>query len=66
MQEHFENMHRVLKQDQQAVLDSLDLDLKQTRTRLDQILKDWLKHQEQVVRSSGSILAALKQTSSEV
>ncbi|XP_038132378.1 E3 ubiquitin-protein ligase TRIM62 [Cyprinodon tularosa] len=65
VQEHFENMHRVLKQDQQAVLDSLDLDLKQTRTRLDQILKDWLKHQEQVVRSSGSILAALKQTPSE-
>uniref|UniRef100_A0A3Q2NXT9 Si:dkey-219e21.4 n=1 Tax=Fundulus heteroclitus TaxID=8078 RepID=A0A3Q2NXT9_FUNHE len=63
VQEHFESMLRVLKQDEQAVLDSLDMDLKRTGTRLDQILKNWVKHQEQVMKSISIILGAMNKTS---
>lgn len=46
VQDHFENMLCVLKQDEKAVIDSLDTELKQTRTRLDQILKNLVDYQE--------------------
>ncbi|KAM4714270.1 E3 ubiquitin-protein ligase TRIM62 [Anableps anableps] len=63
VQDHFENMLCVLKQDELAVLDSLDMDLKRTRTRLDQILKNWVNHQEQVTKSISIILDVLNKTS---
>ncbi|XP_041842377.1 nuclear factor 7, ovary isoform X2 [Melanotaenia boesemani] len=59
VQEHFENMQDILKQDEQAVLDSLELDLTQRRTRLDQLLKNWVQHQDQVVKSISSTQRAL-------
>lgn len=49
--ECFENMRAALKQDEQAILESLEFDLKRTRTRLDQVLKTWKQHQDQVSKS---------------
>lgn len=54
VREHFESMRSILRQDEQAVLDSLELDLRKTRSRLDQVLKDWTQHQEQVSKSLSS------------
>lgn len=60
--ERFENMRCVLKHDEQAVIDSLELDLKRTRTKLDQVLRDWKKHQDQVTKSISSIQRALSKS----
>ncbi|XP_026209262.1 nuclear factor 7, ovary [Anabas testudineus] len=57
--ESFENMRAVLKQDEQAILDSLELDLKKTRTKLDQVLRNWKQHQDQVSKSISSTQRAL-------
>lgn len=48
VREHFDSMRRVLEQDEQDILESLELDLRQARTRLDQVLQDWIHHQEQL------------------
>nr|XP_043876179.1 tripartite motif-containing protein 14 [Solea senegalensis] len=61
--EHFENMRAALRRDEQAVLDSLELDLRRTRTRLDQVLKTWKQHQDQVTKSVCSIQRALSKSS---
>lgn len=50
----FENMRADLKRDEQAIMDSLDLDLKRTRTRMDQVLKHWKQHQDRVGKSISS------------
>lgn len=62
VRECFESMRCVLKQDEQAVLDSLELDLRRTRTRLDQVLKDWTQHQEQVTKNISSTQTALSKS----
>lgn len=62
VREYFESMHSILKQDEQAVLDSLELDLRKTRSRLDQVLKDWTQHQEQVSKSLSSTQMMLSDT----
>ncbi|KAG8006314.1 Nuclear factor 7 [Nibea albiflora] len=62
VRERFESMRRVLNQDEQAVLDSLELDLRETRTRLDQVLKKWTQHQEQLTKNIGSTQRALSKT----
>ncbi|XP_035531539.1 uncharacterized protein LOC118338350 isoform X2 [Morone saxatilis] len=62
VRERFENMRHVLKQDEQAVLDSLELDLRQTRTRLDQLLKNWKHHQDQVTKNISSTQGALSKS----
>lgn len=62
IRERFESMWRVLKQDKQTILDSLELDLRRTRTRLDQVLKDWIQHQEQVAKQISSTQTALNRT----
>lgn len=54
VREYFESMRCILKQDEQAVLDSLELDLRKTRSRLDRVVKDWTQHQEQVTKSLSS------------
>nr|XP_033472277.1 uncharacterized protein si:dkey-219e21.4 [Epinephelus lanceolatus] len=59
VREHFQNMRCVLKQDEQAVQDSLELDLRQTRTKLDYVLKNWEQHQDQVTKGIKSIQRAL-------
>lgn len=59
VRECFESMRCILKQDEQTVLDSLELDLRQTRTRLDQVLKDWTQHLEEVAKSISSTQEAL-------
>ncbi|XP_071762046.1 putative E3 ubiquitin-protein ligase TRIML1 [Centroberyx gerrardi] len=59
VRERFEGMRSVLKQDEQVVLDSLELDLRQTRTRLDQVLKDWDQHLAQVNKSIATTQRAL-------
>ncbi|MED6233332.1 hypothetical protein ATANTOWER_010316 [Ataeniobius toweri] len=41
------------------------MDLKRTRTRLDQILKSWVNHQEQLLKSISIILGALNNTSTK-
>ena len=63
IRERFENMLAALKQDEQAVLDTLELDLRQTRTRLDQVLKSWKQHEEQVAKTISSTQRALRKTS---
>ena len=65
VRERFENMRCVLKQDEQAVLDSLELDLRRTRARLDQVLKDWKYHQDQVTKHIYSIQRALSNSPGE-
>lgn len=55
VRERFEDMRCLLKQDEQAVLDSLELDLRQTRTRLDQVLNNWDQHLVQVNKSIATI-----------
>lgn len=50
VREHFDSMRRVLEQDEQDLLESLELDLRQTRTKLDQVLQDWFHHQEQLAK----------------
>ncbi|XP_055358795.1 zinc-binding protein A33 isoform X2 [Betta splendens] len=55
----FENMRAVLKKDEQAIMESLDLDLKRTRTRLDQVLRNWKQHQDKVGKSISSTQRAL-------
>ncbi|XP_067435995.1 E3 ubiquitin-protein ligase TRIM62-like [Thunnus thynnus] len=62
VRERFEAMRVILKRDEQAVLDSLELDLRQTRTRLDQVLKGWKQHQDQVSKSISSTQAALSKS----
>lgn len=62
--ERFESMRRLLNQDEQAVLDSLELDLRRTRTRLDQVLKDWKHHQDQVAKNISNTQKALSKSPS--
>lgn len=62
VREYFENMRRVLQQDEHTVLDFLELDLKRTKTRLDQVLKNWLNHQEQVSKSISSLQEAVSRS----
>ncbi|XP_074517887.1 E3 ubiquitin-protein ligase TRIM62 [Halichoeres trimaculatus] len=62
VRERFESMQLVLKQDEQAVLDSLELDLRQTRTRLDQVLKNWKEHQDQIAKNINSTQRALSES----
>eukprot|EP00064_Thunnus_orientalis_P015169 superscaffoldBa00002763_g15219 len=62
VRERFEAMRVILQRDEQAVLDSLELDLRQTRTRLDQVLKGWKQHQDQVSKSISSTQAALSKS----
>ncbi|XP_028285369.1 nuclear factor 7, ovary isoform X2 [Parambassis ranga] len=62
VREHFENMRCILKQDEQVVLDALEMDLRRTRTRLDQVLKNWHQHQDQVTKSIGSTQKALSKS----
>ncbi|XP_047194873.1 nuclear factor 7, brain [Hippoglossus stenolepis] len=62
VRERFEKILAVLKQDEQAVLDSLELDLRQTRSRLDQVLKTWKQHQDQVTKIMGSTQRALSKS----
>lgn len=59
VREHFDSMRRILQQDEQDLLESLELDLRQTRTKLDQVLKDWLHHQEQLAKHIGRTQGAL-------
>uniref|UniRef100_A0A3B3Z988 B30.2/SPRY domain-containing protein n=1 Tax=Periophthalmus magnuspinnatus TaxID=409849 RepID=A0A3B3Z988_9GOBI len=40
----FEAMRAVLKQDEQAVIETLDIDMKRTREMLGQVLKTWNQH----------------------
>ncbi|XP_068164431.1 tripartite motif-containing protein 14 isoform X2 [Antennarius striatus] len=63
--ERFEDMRRVLMQDQQAVLDSLELDLRRTRTRLDQVQRSWEQHQDQVAKNISSTQRALSRSPAE-
>ena len=62
VRERFEKIRAVLKEDEQAVLDSLELDLRQTRSRLDQVLKTWKQHQDLVTKSMDSTQRALSKS----
>nr|XP_020450547.1 nuclear factor 7, ovary-like [Monopterus albus] len=59
VRECFDNIRAILKQDEHATLDSLELDLKRTRTKLDQVLKNWKQHQDQVTKSISNTQRAL-------
>ncbi|KAM3857761.1 E3 ubiquitin-protein ligase TRIM62 [Diretmus argenteus] len=59
VRERFEGMRSLLKQDEQATLDSLEMDLRHTRTRLDQVLKAWDQHLVQVAKSVGATQRAM-------
>ncbi|XP_005949249.1 nuclear factor 7, ovary isoform X1 [Haplochromis burtoni] len=62
VREHFENMRCILKQDEQVILDSLELDLRHTRTKLDQVLKKWDNYHDQVTKSISSIQRTLSKS----
>lgn len=62
VREHFENMRCILKQDEQVILDSLELDLRHTRTKLDQVLKKWDNYHDQVTKSMSSIQRMLSKS----
>ncbi|XP_070785807.1 nuclear factor 7, ovary [Enoplosus armatus] len=62
VRERFESMRCVLRQDEQDALDSLELDLRLTRTRLDQVLSDWKQHQDQVTKSISGTQRALSKS----
>ncbi|KAM6959864.1 E3 ubiquitin-protein ligase TRIM62 isoform 2-T2 [Tautogolabrus adspersus] len=62
VRERFESLRSVLSQDEQAVLDSLELDLRQTRTRLDQVLNNWKQHQNQVSKNITSTQRTLSES----
>lgn len=62
VREHFENMRCILKQDEQVILDSLELDLRHTRTKLDQVLKKWDNYHDQVTKSMSSIQRTLSKS----
>lgn len=66
VQERFEVMRAVLSRDEQDVVDSLELDLRQTRTRLDQVLKNWEQYLSQVTKSIVATQRALSETPQEV
>lgn len=59
----FETMQAVLKQDEQAAMETLDIDLKRTRTTLDQVLKTWNQHLDQVDKMISSMHKAQKDKS---
>ncbi|XP_034021238.1 nuclear factor 7, ovary [Thalassophryne amazonica] len=65
LREHFQSMQTILKQDEQTVLDSLELDLRQTRNRLDQVLKNWTHHLTQVTESISTTQKQLSKTTEE-
>lgn len=60
--ERFEGMRLVLKRDEQAVLDSLELDRRETSSRLDMVLKSWDHHLALVQRSITTTQKALGQS----
>lgn len=62
VREHFDSMRRVLEQDEQDLLESLELDLRQTRTKLDQVLQDWVHHQEQLAKHISRTQVVLNST----
>ncbi|XP_029944272.1 E3 ubiquitin-protein ligase TRIM50 [Salarias fasciatus] len=62
VRDRFESLHRVLRQDEQDVLDSLELDLRGTRAKLDQVLRDWEQHRDQVRRGISCMEAALSRS----
>ncbi|KAK6323078.1 hypothetical protein J4Q44_G00054170 [Coregonus suidteri] len=62
VRERFEGMRAALQRDQQAMVDSLELDLIETSARLDQVLKGWDQHLGQVQRSVTTTQKALGQT----
>lgn len=51
----FEAMRAVLKQDEQTAMETLDIDLKKTRTMLDQVLKTWNQHLDQVTKTISNV-----------
>lgn len=65
VREHYEKMRAVLQRDEQTVLDSLELDQRKTRTTLDNVLKTWKQHQDQVSKSISSTETAIRKSSTE-
>ncbi|XP_019899065.2 E3 ubiquitin-protein ligase TRIM62 [Esox lucius] len=51
VRERFGALRAVLQKDEQEVLDALELDCRETSTRLDKVLKDWDQHLSQVQKS---------------
>ncbi|KAJ0006445.1 hypothetical protein NQD34_013718, partial [Periophthalmus magnuspinnatus] len=58
----FEAMRAVLKQDEQAVIETLDIDMKRTREMLGQVLKTWNQHLDQLSRTISITQQAVKDT----
>lgn len=65
VREHYEKMRAVLQRDEQTVLDSLELDQRKTRTTLDNVLKTWKQHQDQVSKSISSTEISIRKSSTE-
>ncbi|XP_062305550.1 E3 ubiquitin-protein ligase TRIM62 [Osmerus eperlanus] len=59
--ERFEGMRTTLKREEQAVLDSLELDRRETSARLDKVLKGWDQHLALVQKSINTTQKALGQ-----
>ncbi|XP_072315486.1 E3 ubiquitin-protein ligase TRIM62 [Eucyclogobius newberryi] len=59
----YEAMRAALKQDEQAAMETQDIDLKRTRAKLDQVLKTWNQHLDQVTKTISSAQKTLKDDS---
>ncbi|KAM6949184.1 E3 ubiquitin-protein ligase TRIM62 [Aplochiton taeniatus] len=62
VQERFQAMRTVLQADEEAVLDSLDVELRETSTKLNQVLKDWDQHLGHVHRAIQATQKVLEQS----
>ncbi|XP_024229611.1 tripartite motif-containing protein 14 [Oncorhynchus tshawytscha] len=62
VRERVEGMRAALQRDQQAMMDSLELDRIETSARLDHVLKGWDQHLGQVQRSITTTQKSLGQT----
>lgn len=62
VQERFQAMRTVLQADEEAVLESLDVELKETSTKLNLVLKDWDQHLGHVHRAIRSTQKAMEQS----
>lgn len=62
VRERVEGMRAALQRDQQAMVDSLELDRIETSARLDHVLKGWDQHLGQVQRSITTTQKSLGRT----
>ncbi|XP_028827715.1 tripartite motif-containing protein 14 isoform X2 [Denticeps clupeoides] len=56
----FDDIHDALQRDEQTVLDSLEVDRRETSSKLTRVIKDWTQHLNQVQKNITNIQTALE------